>query len=123
VHSPRHCYPGSGWAIEQEIEMDASWREGSVHALVVNDGVVRRLVCYWYQTPAGITPDALHLKLALTRQALLRRPQDVVFGNVSTAIEPDLAGAFERVVPYVRDAEQEIVRLYREQDERRPDSH
>lgn len=123
VHSPRHCYPGAGWAIEDELEMEAPWREGSVHGLVVSDGLDRRLVCYWYQMPAGITPDVFRLKLALTKQAMLRRPQDVVYGNVSTPIEGDMAAAYQRISLFVQDAETEVDRLYREQNERRRDSH
>ncbi len=122
VHSPRHCYPGAGWSIEGEIEMPANWRDGSVHALLVSNGVARRLVCYWYQMPGRITPDVLDLKLALTRQAVLRRSQEVVYGNVSTVLENDVAAAYARLAPFVRDAETEIARLYREQDERRPDT-
>jgi EpsI family protein len=123
VHSPRHCYPGAGWSIEDEIEMKASWRDGDVHALVVNNGVARRLVCYWYQMPGGITPDVLSLKLALTRSAVLRRPQDVVYGNISTVVDDGVDAAYRRIAPYVRDAETEIGRLYREQDERQSDTN
>ena len=119
VHSPRHCYPGAGWSIEDEIEMEAGWRDGTVHGLIVSDGVERRLVCYWYQLPSGITTDVFHLKLALTRQAVLRRPQDVVYGNVSTPIDGDMKAAYARVAPYVGAAESQVDRLYREQNERR----
>jgi EpsI family protein len=122
VHSPRHCYPGAGWSIENEIAMKADWRDGEVHGLVVSDGVVRRLVCYWYQMPGDVTPDVLQLKLALTRRAVLRKPQDVVYGNVSTRIDDDMDTAYARIAPYVRDAEFQVDRLYREQNERQSDS-
>jgi EpsI family protein len=112
VHSPRHCYPGSGWNIEQEIETPAAWREGVLRALVVNNGSERRLVCFWYQTPFGIEDDVFHLKLALTRQALRRRPQDVVFASVSTPLESGLDRAWERAAHVARELEGEIVRLY-----------
>ena len=114
VHSPRHCYPGSGWNIEQELETPAPWRDGVLPALVVHNGAQRRLVCFWYQTPAGIVDDVFRLKLALTRRALLRRPQDVVFASVSTPLAGSLEGAVLRATAVARDAENEIARLYRE---------
>jgi EpsI family protein len=116
VHSPRHCYPGAGWSIEEEIQTEAPWRDGNMHALIVSDGSVKRLVCYWYQTPDGIVSDVLRLKLVLMKQAVLRRPQDVVYGNVSTRIDTDRAAAYQHIAPYVRDAEQQIEQLYREQN-------
>ncbi len=118
VHSPRHCYPGAGWSIERELEEPLPGGEEALHGLVVNDGTERRLVCYWYQTPDGIVSDVVPLKLALMRNAVLRRPQDVVFANVSTPLDADADEAFSRIVPYARAAQSEIERLYREQDER-----
>ena len=123
VHSPRHCYPGSGWSIEREVDFPASWRPGRVQALVVNDGSARRLVCYWYQTPGAITGDVFRLKLILTRRAVLRRSQDVVYGNVSTPVGGTIEDAFERMAPYVQGAEQKVLQLYQEKDERRADTH
>ncbi len=94
------------------------WRSGSLHGLVVSNGVEKRLVCYWYQTPRGIVVDALPLKLALLRRAVARASQDVVFANVSTPLTADMESAFARVAPYARNMEDEIARLYRERDER-----
>jgi EpsI family protein len=119
VHSPRHCYPGSGWNIERELEWPASWRAGTLRSLVVNDGVERRLVCFWYQMPSGIERDVLPLKIALTKQAVLRRSQDVVFASVSTSLPRDAEEAFARAAPFVRAIESEIARLYAQRDESR----
>ena len=116
VHSPRHCYPGSGWGIEDELVMPAGWRDGNVNALVVNNGVARRLVCYWYQVPGGIIADVFRLKLALMARALRGHPQEAVYGNVSVPFDGDPHGAFEQIVPYVRSAEAEVARLFRQQN-------
>lgn len=114
VHSPRHCYPGAGWNIERELVTPAPWRDGVLPALVVSNGSERRLVCYWYQTPSGIVNDVFRLKLTLTKEALLRRPQDVVFASVSTPLTADLERALARATGVARDVENEIARLYRE---------
>ena len=114
VHSPRHCYPGSGWNIERELQTPAPWRNGVLPALVVSNGAERRLVCFWYQTPTATVGDVFRLKLALTRRALLRRPQDVVFASVSTPLSTDLDRAVERTTTVAREVENEIARLFRE---------
>lgn len=123
VHSPRHCYPGSGWSIEREVDVRAPWRDGPMRGLVVSNGSVRRLICYWYQTPSAIIGDVFRLKLALTQRAVLRRSQDVVYGSVSTPVGDDIDAAFAHLAPYVQAAESQVNHLYREQDERRTDSH
>jgi EpsI family protein len=123
VHSPRHCYPGAGWSIEAEIDTTADWRPGRVTALVVSNGSQRRLVCYWYQTPATILTDVMQLKLFLTRDAVLRKPQDVVFANVSTPVGDGMASAFRRLLPLARASEQQVRQLYEERDERRTGVH
>jgi len=112
VHSPRHCYPGSGWNIVAERTVDAPWRSGTLPALVVDNGSEQRLVCFWYQTPFAIENDVLHLKLALTRQSLLRRPQEVVFASVSAPVTNDVERAAQRAAEVARDVEREIQRLY-----------
>ncbi len=112
VHSPRHCYPGSGWNIEHDAVVAAPWRDGVVPALVVTNGSERRLVCFWYQTPFGIEGDVFRLKLALTKQALARRGQDVVFASVSTPLADDLADASARAAALAHEVEREIARLY-----------
>jgi EpsI family protein len=112
VHSPRHCYPGSGWTIERELTVPATWRDGVLSTLVVNNGSERRVVCFWYQTPFGIEADVFRLKLALTREALMRRPQDVVFASVSTPLGGDVGRATARAAGVAQQVEHEIARLY-----------
>ena len=116
VHSPRHCYPGSGWNIEAEPRWDAPWGEGHVASLVVNDGAERRLVLYWYQMDRVTEPDVLPLKIEMTRRAVLRRPQDVVFASISMPASANLDATMARLSPLARDIHAEIERLYRDRD-------
>lgn len=116
VHSPRHCYPGSGWNIEAEPRWDAPWGDGHVASLVVNDGTERRLVLYWYQMDRITEPDVLPLKIEMTRRAVLRKPQDVVFASISMPATTNLHETMARLSPLARDIHEEIDRLYRERD-------
>jgi EpsI family protein len=116
VHSPRHCYPGSGWNIEAEPDWAAPWG-GKVRSLVVSDGTERRLVCYWFQTDSRVVADVLPLKLELARRAVARAPQDVVFASLSTPILSRPEEAAERLAPLARRVHAELERLYRERHE------
>ena len=116
VHSPRHCYPGSGWNIVGEPVWPAPWG-GDLRSLVVNDGEETRLVCYWYQTADRVVADVLPLKVLLARDAVLRRPQDVVFASLSTPFRADASEAMTRLAPIVTDVHAGIDRLYRSRNE------
>ena len=120
VHSPRHCYPGSGWNIEQETRWPVPWGTGELRALVVHNGLERRIVCYWYQTSDRVLADEVALKLALAGRAVRRRPQDVAFVSISTPMAADVAEAQRRVEPYARTVHLEIERLFQERDGSNP---
>jgi len=114
VHSPRHCYPGSGWNIESEPRWDSPWGGKQLGSLVVNDGVERRLVLYWYQLRSTTETDVLPLKIEMTRRALMHQPQEVVFASISTPTGEDVRATMVRLAPLVRDVHAEIDRLYGE---------
>jgi EpsI family protein len=97
VHSPKHCYPGSGWNILEEHKVPAPWGTGQVKKLIVSDGSEERLVYYWFQTSTRVLNDVYSLKYYLTRQAVLRNPQDLVFVRISTS-SSDGAGEAEALV-------------------------
>lgn len=114
VHSPRHCYPGSGWNIESEPQWESPWGGKPVRSLVVNDGVEQRLVLYWYQLQSGTESDVLPLKLEMTRRALVRQPQEVVFASISAPTGADVSETMTRLSPLAREVHAEIDRLYRQ---------
>lgn len=116
VHSPKHCYPGSGWNIAAEDEVPAPWGDGKVKRLIVTHGGEERLVYYWFQTSSRILNDVYSLKYYLTRQAVLRHTQDLVFVRVSTVSGEDIEAAEERVKEYSRRVEGAVSDLYGRRD-------
>lgn len=113
VHSPIHCYPGSGWSILSEEKISAPWETGTIRTLVVSDGFDDRLVHYWYQTPGGVLSDVIDLKLRLSWNAVVRRPQDVVFVRISTSLRGDREAAEQRLRGYASAVKRNIEDLYR----------
>jgi len=66
VHSPRHCYPGSGWSVLGEARVQAPWGGDRIRELTVSDGTQTRIVYYWFQTPQGVIDSVFGLKLQIS---------------------------------------------------------
>ena len=95
----------------------APWGGESVRALVVSDGVEERLVHYWYQTPGRVISNVIGLKLQLTKNAIVRKPQQVVFVRLSTPLKNDYAGAEKRLSGHSTAVKEKIENLYRRRHE------
>jgi EpsI family protein len=88
VHSPRHCYPGAGWAILSSAEdwMSLGERTTPVRWLVVEREGERRLLLYWYETRWGPTSREIFLKGNLVRSAFARRATDAALCRLTTPL-------------------------------------
>jgi EpsI family protein len=88
IHSPKHCYPGSGWNILREGPVDIDTPAGSLRAkrLVISDGIGKRIVVYWFSTPTGIVTDEFALKWYQTKRSLFGKPQVSTFVRFSTPV-------------------------------------
>jgi EpsI family protein len=116
VHSPKHCYPGSGWNITDESTVAAPWWRGKIKRLIVTNGDEQRLVYYWFQTSDRILSDVFALKYHLTVRAILRHPQDVVFARVSTGWPSGTNAPDELLKQYSSRVETAIGALYANRD-------
>jgi EpsI family protein len=59
-HSPQICYPGAGWELVQQGVQQIAVPEGEpilVNKLLVQKGLERQLVLYWYQWGDRILPE------------------------------------------------------------------
>jgi EpsI family protein len=91
IHSPQHCYPGSGWNVEESEPLPVRNREGHIEELrrlVVRKQDRTDVVVYWYDTRTGRLSSDFQLKFNLMRTALLHLPQDAAFVRWSTPVAP-----------------------------------
>jgi len=88
IHSPKHCYPGSGWDIisEGSARIRLGDRTIPVKQLVISDGRQERLVIYWFSMHGKIIPNEFALKYNQMKSALLSRPQAAAFIRFSSEI-------------------------------------
>ncbi len=91
IHSPKHCYPGSGWDIisEDRLEIAFEMGPGYVKRLTITNGEDHRLVIYWFSINGQPIPDEFSLKYHQMKNTLLSRPQAASFIRFSTTIKPD----------------------------------
>ena len=88
IHSPKNCYPGSGWNILSEGSVAIDVPAGVLRArkLVISDGIGKRIVVYWFSTPTGALTDEFALKWYQTKQSLFGKPQVSTFVRFSTPV-------------------------------------
>lgn len=89
IHSPKNCYPGSGWNIYEEgtAQLRIAARPIVVKKLFITDGDMRQIVFYWFATPSGIITNEFGLKWDQMKNALMRRSLSAVFIRFSAEIE------------------------------------
>jgi EpsI family protein len=91
LHSPLFCLPGSGWQPVKTEAIDLHGQsnpagERKVNALVVERGLDRLLVLYWYQTFRRVVASEYWRKLFLMRDALVSGRTDVALVRITTTI-------------------------------------
>lgn len=80
-HSPRHCYPGSGFnPIRNEVVsipvIYSGVREIRPNRYVFAKGVEREIVIYWYQSRGRVIANEYVEKIYLVRDSILRNRSD-----------------------------------------------
>jgi EpsI family protein len=112
IHSPRHCLPGSGWAIESREERMLAGLPGTgeipVNLLKISQDQYTEYMWYWFVTRGGVNPSEYGLKLDLMLNSVQLRPTDAVFVRFNTFIDDDPAVAEQigrdfaaRLLPYL----------------------
>jgi EpsI family protein len=106
IHSPKHCYPGSGWNIisESGAKITAGSRKSRAKELLITDGGSRRLVIYWFSMNGEFIPDEFALKFHQMKNALLSRSQAAAFIRFSTPVtEESETTARKRLLSFIEE--------------------
>jgi EpsI family protein len=89
LHSPMFCLPGTGWqpVVTREVTLPAGSTAPQVKELVVERGVNRLLVLYWYQTVKRVTGSDYGRKLFLISDAFTSGRTDVALVRIIAPID------------------------------------
>jgi EpsI family protein len=84
LHSPMNCLPGAGWepVRTEAFSVNMDNRPQTINKLVVERGLDRLLVLYWYQTINRVTASEYLRKIFLVADALGSGRTDVALVRV-----------------------------------------
>jgi EpsI family protein len=105
VHSPRHCLPGAGWEPVEAGHMVIQDQHGNpqiVNRYVVQKGVDRLLVLYWYQMHGRIVASEYEGKAFLVWDALRLNRTDGALVRVMVPITDRETGAEQVARDFIR---------------------
>jgi EpsI family protein len=106
VHSPKNCLPGNGWYIAKRdtATIDVPpFQPFAANSYIVENGIERQLVVYWYQQSGGriVTNEYLG-RVYLVFDSLTRDRSDAALIRVSVPFDGDSAAAAETARSFLR---------------------
>ena len=99
VHSPLNCLPGSGWeplsrsALRIPVAQGSAPTEIEVNRYVIQKGLDRQLVLYWYQSHDRVIASEYWGKFYLVADAIRLSRSDTAIVRVVVPIEDGTAAA------------------------------
>lgn len=80
IHSPKNCLPGAGWEIAESrivpIALPGRAEPGRVNQVVIENGLNKQLVLYWYQSQGRIVASEYTAKMCLLWDAATKNRTD-----------------------------------------------
>jgi EpsI family protein len=105
IHSPKNCVPGSGWtpveSKRETIEVGAGERV-NLNLYVVQSGLDRQVVLYWYQSHGRTIASEYVAKMDMVLDAIELNRTDGALVRVSLPVEDDAAAAEKIAREFVR---------------------
>jgi len=111
IHSPKNCLPGAGWQPESKTILQLPVPEGGtapVNLYVVQKGLDRDLVVYWYESHARIVASEYWAKLYLVLDTIRYRRTEAALVRVVAPLGKDEQNAYQRITAF---AQQTLVPL------------
>lgn len=99
IHSPMNCLPGAGWeplsrsAVKIPVTMGGGTTEVDANRYVIQKGLDRQLVLYWYQSHGRTVASEYWSKFFLIRDAVRLNRTDAALVRVIAPINPNVEDA------------------------------
>jgi EpsI family protein len=103
LHTPRNCLPGSGWQPVTATEIDLrlpSGRRAPANFYVVEKGLDRLVVLYWYQAHGRVVANEYRAKFYTIWDAIKLNRTDATLVKIDTPVRHDEAKAREFAVTF-----------------------
>lgn len=105
IHSPKNCLPGSGWEPAKSGRISVPMPDGSrilVNEYLVEKGLDRQLVLYWYQARGRVIASEYWGKVWMVVDALRRNRTDGALVRISTPVRDGNEKAQARATEFVQ---------------------
>ncbi|MGA8213707.1 MAG: exosortase C-terminal domain/associated protein EpsI [Candidatus Sulfotelmatobacter sp.] len=105
IHSPKNCLPGSGWQPVMAGRLSISLPNGTlapVNLYVIEKGLDRELVLYWYQSHGRIIASEYWAKFYMVRDAIRMNRTDSALVRIVTPFRPDRQEAQGRAIAFAQ---------------------
>jgi EpsI family protein len=105
IHSPENCLPGAGWQPESRTVLQLPLPEGGtvpVNLYVIQKGLDREAVVYWYQSNGRILASEYWAKIYLVLDTIRYHRTDAALVRVVTPMGKDAQSAYERVTTFAQ---------------------
>lgn len=89
IHSPKNCLPGAGWepiSANYVALRGLDGRAAKVNEYLIENGLQRQLVLYWYQSHGRIVASEYWGKIYLVEDALRLNRTDAALVRISTSV-------------------------------------
>ena len=101
IHSPMNCLPGAGWqpmeASIKQIDIGGSAAPVNVNRVVIQKGLDKQVVLYWYQSHGRVVASEYWSKIFLVTDALRSHRSDAALVRIiSPVMLSDAPGAADR---------------------------
>jgi EpsI family protein len=115
IHSPKNCLPGNGWYIAKRdtTVVDVSpYPPFTANSYIVENGIDRQLVMYWYQQSGGriVTNEYLG-RVFLVFDSLTKNRSDTALIRISVPFEEDAGGAVSTALEFLQVAYPTLMRF------------
>ncbi len=109
IHSPMNCLPGAGWqpVRTDRVDIGISGRAEPIHVneVVIQKGLDRQLVLYWYQSQGRVVASEYWSKVFMVTDAIRYNRSDAALVRVVTPVGNSATGlddARERARAFVQ---------------------
>lgn len=107
IHSPKNCLPGAGWEPVTAGQVALSLPNGGralVNEYVVENGLQRQLVLYWYQSHGRVIASEYRGKAYMVLDSLRLHRTDAALVRVASPIATqDERGAYQEVFAFAQE--------------------
>ena len=99
IHSPQNCLPGAGWrpVSSERVTIDAAGRPIEVNRYLIQKGIERQAVLYWYQGRGRVVANEYANKLWLMLDAARLRRTNGALVRMITPVAGTPASAFDEL--------------------------